>query len=79
MLAVFLPIPMILSADIMGQAAGLLFFSSFFAFMIPMQVVRAEGKLPMPEFMTLGGIMMASWMLLVFIRAVIFGILGMEL
>jgi hypothetical protein len=47
--------------------------------MAPMLIVRIKGELPMLEFMAIGGIMLGSWALLVFVRAAIRGYLGQPL
>jgi hypothetical protein len=71
--AAIMPMLMIIGASIEGHLGNLLFFAAFFSVMIPMLVTRMKGLLPMAEFMAVGGIMIASWVLLVFVRAAIYG------
>lgn len=77
--AVIMPLLMIIGASIEGHLGNLLFFAAGFSVMIPMLVTRMRGMLPMAEFMTVGGIMFASWVILVFVRAAIYGYLGKPL
>ena len=74
-----MPIPMILSVDLKEPFGRLVFFGAFFAATVPMLIVRAKRELPLSEFMAVGGIMIGSWTILVFIRAIVFGVLGKEL
>ena len=56
-----------------------MFASLFFAVAMPMLIVRSKGELSIPEFITLVGIMVGSWTLLVFVRVAISGLLGRDL
>jgi len=79
LLALLMPIPMILASDMESPVEQIVFVGSFFAVIAPMLFVRMKGDLPMDEFMAIGGIMMGSWVLLVFVRAAIYGYLGKPL
>ena len=79
LLALLMPMPMILAAEMGSPVAQIVFMGSFFAVMAPMLVVRMKGELPISEFMAIGGIMMGSWVLLVFVRVAIYGFLGKPL
>jgi len=70
---------MIIGASIEGHIGNLLFFAAFFSFIIPMLVTRMRGSLPMAEFMAVAGIMLTTWVILVFVRAAIYGYLGKPL
>jgi len=70
---------MILASEMESPVAQIVFMGSFFAVMAPMLIVRFWGRLPMDEFMAIGGIMMGSWVLLVLVRAGIYGLLGKPL
>lgn len=75
LLALLMPIPMILASELEGPIARIVFMGSFFAVMAPMLIVRFKGELPMDEFMAIGGVMIGSWVLLVLLRAGIYGLL----
>ena len=77
--AAIMPTLMIIGASIEGHLGNLLFFAAFFSLMISMLVTRMRGLLPMAEFMAVGGIMLAIWVILVFVRAAIYGYLGKPL
>lgn len=77
--AAIMPLLMIIGASIEGHLGNLLLFAAFLSLMIPMLVTRMRGLLPMAEFMAVGGIMLAIWVILVFVRAAIYGYLGKPL
>ncbi len=74
-----MPIPMILASELESPVTQIVSMGSFFAVMAPMLIARLKGELPMDEFMAIGGVMMGSWVLLVLIRAGIYGLLGKPL
>ncbi len=76
LLALIMPIPMIVAAEMGSPGAQVVFMGSAFAVMAPMLIVRVKGELPMSEFIAIVGIMMGSWVFLVFVRATIYGFLG---